>query len=299
MVKESQEEADVDPEASAVPEEVREKSEMEKELLSQVPEAPTTSDDTTTAVKSAGATVAETGAAVGAAALAVGGAAAAYASTAKDKAAEGLAQASNTETAQTATSYVTSAKDKVAEATGLGTSSAQATSDVTPEVVKESIAESGQSPEAAAYAEPVAEKSAMEKELLSEVKQENSTGEPAPKMEETKALSPPPHTDSRDISPTTVPGSHKPMATEPAAEPAVTTGVASATTEKKPLRPQARPRPLSPLPPVLQQVAPAAAEAKKNKRRSFFGRSRTGSQGDEEGIDNDAHALRPLNLEQR
>jgi hypothetical protein len=274
VVKESQEEAGIAPEASGVPEEVQEKSEVEKELLSKVPEAPATSDDTTTAAKSAGATVAEAGAAVGAAAFAVGDAAAAYASTAKDKAAEAIAPASNTEPAQTATSYVTSAKDKVAEATGLGTPSAQATTDVTPEVVKESIEESGQSPEAAAYAEPVAEKSAMEKELLSEVKEENSTGEPAPKIEETKTLSPPPATESRDISPTTVPGSHKPMPTgpaaEPAAEPAVTTGVASATTEEKSTA--APNTPSKPTPASPAAGSSAAAEAKKNKRRSFFGR---------------------------
>jgi hypothetical protein len=267
MVKESQEEAGVDPEASAIPEEIKEKGEVEKELLKQVPEAPVTSDDTTVAAKSAGATVAETGAAVGAAALAVGGAAAAYASAAKDKAAEGIAQASNTETAQTATSYLTGAKDKVAEATGLDTSSAQATADTTPEVVKESIAESGQSPEAAAYAEPVAEKSAMEKELLSEVKLENSTGEPAPKIEETKALSPPPATDSRDISPTTVPGTHKPMATEPV----VTTGVAAATTEKTTEAPSPSSTPSKPTSASPAAGSSAAAE-KKNKRRSFFGK---------------------------
>lgn len=217
VVKESQEEAGVDPEASAVPEEVQEKSEMEKELLNQIPEAPVTSDDTTMAVKSAGATAAETGA---------------------------LAQASNTEAAQTATS------------------------DTTPEVVKESIAESGQSPEAAAYAEPVAEKSAVEKELLSEVKLETSTGEPAPKIEEAKALSPPPAAESRDISPTTVPGSHKPMQTKPE----VTTGVAPATTEKTTAAPStpSKSTPATPASPVASSSA--TAEAKKKNRRSFFGK---------------------------
>jgi hypothetical protein len=260
VVKESQEEAGVDPEASAVPEEVQEKSEMEKELLNQIPEAPATSDDTTMAVKSAGATVAETGAAVEAAALADGSAAAA-----KDKAAEGLAQPSNTEAAQTAT---TSAKDNVAEATGLVTSSAQATTDTTPEVVKESIVESGQSPEAAAYAEPVAEKSAVEKELLSEVKLETSTGEPAPKIEETKALSPPPAAESRDISPTTVPGSHKPLPTEPE----VTTGVASATTEETTAAPSTPSKPTPDASASPAASSSATAEAKKKNRRSLFGR---------------------------
>ncbi len=40
MVKESQEEAKVDPEASAVAEEVKEKAAVEEELLETVPEAP-------------------------------------------------------------------------------------------------------------------------------------------------------------------------------------------------------------------------------------------------------------------
>jgi len=46
VVKKSQEEAGFSPEASAIPEEVKEKSEVEKELLREVPEAPPTSEGT-------------------------------------------------------------------------------------------------------------------------------------------------------------------------------------------------------------------------------------------------------------
>lgn len=263
VVKESQKEAGADPEASAIPEEVREKTAVEKELLKEVPEAPVTSDGATTAVKSAGVSAGEAGAAAGAAALAVGGAAAAYASTAKDKVADGIDQASKSTPAQTATDV----KDKVATATGLGATSTPDTSNAAPEVVKESIAESGQSPEAAAYAEPIAEKKAVEKELLAEVKPETSTGESAPKIEETAAkaeekstaaLSPPVEVktpDSRDISPTTVPGSHtKRVLPEPA----------TTNPDEKASTPAAAPS--------SSKVEQSPAEAKKNKRRSFFGR---------------------------
>merc|ERR1711964_61514 len=112
----------------------------------------------------------------------------------------------------------------------------------TPAIVKESIAESGQAPEAAANEEAVLEKKAVEKELLSEIKPETSTGESAPKItsSETKpteskatgltapaAVSAP--VESRDVSPGTVPGSHS---TESQTAPVVTSGVTSAETDK-------------------------------------------------------------------
>lgn len=62
-----------------------------------------------------------------------------------------------------------------------------------PEVVKESIAEAHAEPEAAASEDKVEEKAAFEKELLSEVKTENATGEPAPVIAaETSATAPEP-----------------------------------------------------------------------------------------------------------
>ena len=112
----------------------------------------------------------------------------------------------------------------------LNSTNAEPTAKDTPEVVKESIAESGQSPEAAANETAVLEKKAVEKELLSEIKPETSTGESAPKIASTGVsggLNPPPSAtepvESRDVSPGTVPGERNPVAT---------TGVASTTTDK-------------------------------------------------------------------
>lgn len=268
-VTESQKEAGFEPEASAIPEEVQEKSEVEKELLKEVPEAPATSEGTGgegTDKSEKGVSAGEAAGAVSGAAVALGGAVAAAAYATKDKTVEavnGKAPAA-TETRETATQE-------------------------TPEIVKESIAEAGQSPEAAAYPEPVVSKSEFEKELLSEVKPEESTGEPAPKIIETpapetttaaptatettpstglnadassavagKSRSP----DSRDISPSTVPGTHTQT------QPEVTTGVGSSTTA-----------PVSTANNVGTSATPAksnnsskeAASDKKKKRRSFFG----------------------------
>ncbi|KAH7356556.1 hypothetical protein BKA65DRAFT_381309, partial [Rhexocercosporidium sp. MPI-PUGE-AT-0058] len=174
IVKESQEKAHVDPEASAIPEEVKEKSVFEKELLKEVPVAPSTSEGTAgkgTDKSEKTVSAAEAAAAVGGAAVAVGGVAAAYASGAASKLPESVtsklpASIQNSITSMNATSDTTpkeTAKD-------------------TPAIVKESIAESGQAPEAAANEEAVLEKKAVEKELLSEIKPETSTGESAPNI---------------------------------------------------------------------------------------------------------------------
>jgi hypothetical protein len=235
VVKESQKEAGVSPEASSDPVELEEKADVEKELLSKVKPAAVTSDDTHHE-KPVATTVAETGAAVGAAALAVGGAALAYANGAKDKA---LA------------------------ASGFGT---PATNEAVPEVVKESIAESGQGPEAAAFSEPIAEKSAVEKELLAEIKPETSTGEPAPKIasEGLKAPETPKEPDSRDISPTTVPGTHKQTA------PVVTSGIESAVVGKT-STPETAAEGSKPSP-IAKTSAGDEAAKKHKKRNSFFGK---------------------------
>lgn len=60
------------------------------------------------------------------------------------------------------------------------TADAQGTTSVVPEVVKESIQEAHTSPEAAASAEAVREKSQVEQELLSKVPDAEEAGEPAP-----------------------------------------------------------------------------------------------------------------------
>lgn len=142
-MKESQAEAGFPPEASAVPEEVADKGAVEKELLSEVPPAEPTSE----AVEKK-ADESETVSPAEKVAAAAGGAAAAGAAA--------------------------------VAAIIAGDAGASSTAKDTPEVVKESIAESGQSPEAASNEEAVLEKKATENELLSEVKPETSTGEPAP-----------------------------------------------------------------------------------------------------------------------
>lgn len=190
VVKKSQEEAGFDPEASAVPEEVKEKSAVEKELLSEVPVAPSTSEGT-------------------------GGAAA----------------------------EEISAKD-------------------TPELVKESIAESGQNPEAAAYEEPVLEKAAVEKELLAEVKPDNSAGEPAPTIEP-KGLSPPTQ-ESHDV---TLPESQ----TEAQGQPTTTSGVASGTTDVT-TGPETPIKDTPGSSKISDSPASSAKAEKKKKRTSFFGK---------------------------
>lgn len=266
VVTESQEEAGVPAEASAVPEEVKEKSAVEKELLGEVKEAPSTSEGTggkATADKSEkSATTGETAAAVGSAAVAAGGAAAAYVSGAASNAASSLPA--------TATSKLPeSVQNSINSINANSTSQPTAPAKDTPEVVKESIAESGQGPEAAGSEEAVLEKKAVEKELLSEIKPETSTGEPAPKI---GGLSPKPAepVESRDVSPGTVPGSH----TENQTVPSVTTGVASGSTA--PVTPAkdapATPAKSTPSSSKVDSPAASAATDKKNKRRSFFGK---------------------------
>ena len=254
VVKESQKEAGVAPEASAVPEEVKEKSAVEKELLGEVKEAPSTSEGTggkETADKSEkGITASETVAAVGGAAVAVGGAAHAYASGAvsaiTSKLPESVQNSINSINAKSSSQPAEPAKD-------------------TPEVVKESIAESGQAPEAAGNEQAVLEKKAVEKELLSEVKPETSTGEPAPKTEALNTPKAPEPIESRDVSPGTVPGAHSQNQTVPT----VTSGVASGSTA--PVTP-AKDAPATPA-----KSTPASSKVdtpadKKSKRRSFFGK---------------------------
>ncbi|ETS74653.1 hypothetical protein PFICI_13137 [Pestalotiopsis fici W106-1] len=181
IVKESQEKAHVDPEASAVPEEVQEKAATEKELLDRVKEAPSTSEGTagvgtektesTVTASEAAASVAAAGAALGAAAVA-GAVAAKDIALEKGTAAASTAQASAT---QAATNLPDSVKAQLPESvqSAIGTTSKETTIEETapavPAEVKESIAEAGKSPEAAASTSAVEDKAAVEKELLKEV----------------------------------------------------------------------------------------------------------------------------------
>ncbi|KAG9185824.1 hypothetical protein G6011_07155 [Alternaria panax] len=146
-VTDSQHEARVDPEASANPEAVQEKKEVEQELKEKVSEAPAASGE------------------------------AGLSDTAK--AAAATAAAGVTAGAGLFTAAVYSAKEKAAEANGM-TGPSTSTADEVPSIVAESQNTAHAEPEAAASPEVVAEKSVVEKELLSEVPKTNETGEPAP-----------------------------------------------------------------------------------------------------------------------
>lgn len=141
-----------------------------------------------------------------------------------------------------------------------------------PEVVKESLAEAHQSPEAAGYENVVEEKKEMEEQLLQQVKPEEGTGEPAPTAtaattetapeptpatteaaaEEPKPAAPLP--ESRDLSP---------MSKDPNApvQPLVTTGTGAAKTST------------TSTPKKDTTTSDASKEKKKKNRASgFFGK---------------------------
>ena len=223
IVTESQKEVNFEPEAAASSEAVREKKEVERELLKEVPEQPAAAESSSSTSK-----LAET---------VTGGATVAGATFA-------------------AATYA--AKEKAAELTSLN--SPALNGPVVPEVVIESQKEVNASPEASANPEAVSEKAAVESELLKEVKTTNEASEPAPTItaetsETAPTLSPdalsdasplksssepealnapaekavaPVAVDSRDISPM----SKQPTTIEQT-PPTVTTGVVPSATEVK------------------------------------------------------------------
>lgn len=180
VVKDSQEQAGVDPEASGIASGVEEKKQVEEELKEKVPEAPSTSEGT--AGKGTEKSEDDKGL-LGAAAAAVAGlgaTAAAALGVAQEKAVETAAQAPDSVKEKLPTS--------VQEAIATETKEAKI-EEVSPEVpaeVKESIVEAGKGPEAAANTEAVEEKKAVEAELLKEVK----PVEPATDGSKTEEVSP-------------------------------------------------------------------------------------------------------------
>lgn len=171
VVKESQEKAGFPAEASAVPEEVKEKSAVEKELLSEVPAAPSTAEGTSGkgTEKTEKGVSGEATAAIGGAALAAGGAAIGGAAIAAGKLPESV------------TSQLPESVQKSIDQTNAA-SNEKSTKDLpvakdTPEIVKESIAESGKAPEAASNEEAVLEKKAVEEELLAKTNGKSTTSE--------------------------------------------------------------------------------------------------------------------------
>ncbi|MCJ1310047.1 hypothetical protein MMC25_003708 [Agyrium rufum] len=176
MVAESQKEAHFDPEASGNAEAVEEKSAVEQELEKKVPEEPATSDGTNTGEEKPSDTSEEKPAAnqekpsartMEWASGIVGGGTVAAASTAAYSA-FGNKSAKPEESVE---------KPMESAMNGSGPQPIAAT---VPDVVQESIAAAHQSPEAAADKAMVSEKSAVESQLLSQIKSTDQAGEPAP-----------------------------------------------------------------------------------------------------------------------
>ena len=220
VVSESQEEANVSPEASANPEAVQEKSAVEQELVKKVPEESATSESTISGKAAAVAT----GAATGAAAAASG--VAAYTS-------------SGQATEDVKAKLPASAKETLNKANG---AAKQATpiAPTVPDVVQESIAEAHQTPEAAASKTAVEEKSAVESELLKMVKTEEGTGEPAPTITAaTTEEAPRPMMKSTEtpLAATSAPSASTDKTATPAAENSIPVVAAAPSTVATPAKP--------------------------------------------------------------
>ena len=207
IVSESRKEAGFAPEATSNPIAVLEKKEVENELKDEVPEAPAAADNSITSqVKSNAGAAAAT---VAASATAGAGLFTAAVYNAKDKAAEATGYGStagnlNGSAAGDVPSVV-SESQKEAHASPEASANAEAVDEKrqveqellseipktnetgasapaisVPDVVSESQREAHVSPEAAANSEAVAEKKAVESELLKEISKTNEAGEPAP-----------------------------------------------------------------------------------------------------------------------
>ncbi|ORY65101.1 uncharacterized protein BCR38DRAFT_191409 [Pseudomassariella vexata] len=289
VVKESQEKAHVDAEASGVPEEVKEKAAVEEELLEKVTPAPTTAEGTSgvgTEKTETTVTPGEAAGSVVAAAAALGSAAVAGAIGAKDIAVEKADQAITTaqvSATEAATNLPDSVKEKLPASvqSAIGTTAKEEKIEtVSPEVpveVKDSIAEAGKAPEAASNTEAVEEKKAVETELLKEVKPVASVGEEA-KVGGASSKSetePKPTTEAapEESKPTTavIPTEPVPatdaipaIVTEPAAEAAPEpNGAQAAVTPEK-----------SAAGPSTADPSPATEKKKKNRLSALFSKFR-------------------------
>lgn len=219
IVQESQQEAGYSPEASENKDAVKEKSAMEKELETKVPEEPATSESTGGTSDGRGKD----------AAMAAGGVAAGGAVAAAATASHGLP------------SSVQQSIDEMNKGSAIAPT--------VPDVVQESITESHQSPEAAGDKKMVGEKSAMEKELLSEVKKEDGVAEPAPSSSAALAETAPAPTGSENIPP---PISKDPAPVTTAAAPAQTP--ATGNSMKQAVQSEPDSRDISPMSKPIKQT---------------------------------------------
>jgi hypothetical protein len=218
IVSESRKEAGLDPEATTNPEAVQEKKEVEQELKHEVPEAPAAADNSYASQASSG--VGKAAAAVAAGATAGVGLFSAAVYNSKDKIAETVgANGSSADAVKSSTtrdvdepvvdgvpSIVSESQHEAhvgAEAAGnveaveeksqveqellsklskTNETGESAPAIAIPAVVAESQRVAHVSPEAAANAEAVVEKKAVESELLKEIPKTDEAGEPAPSI---------------------------------------------------------------------------------------------------------------------
>ncbi|OBT57003.1 hypothetical protein VE04_03112 [Pseudogymnoascus sp. 24MN13] len=285
LVKEGQEAAHFPPAASAVPEEVEEKKEVERELLS--------GHGAHDAAKFGAGGAA---AAVGAAAVAVGGAAFAVGAAAKGKVSEAVANAPSSSEVSKSIPIPDSIRESISNinetAKRQSVAGIPAESDAAPEPVRQSISAAHESPEAAAYQVPVMEKKEVESELLREVPTDVSKGESAPSSAVGGAVATaapevgrqaelPKESVVSDLSDVS-PGTIEPV--DKQTSPVVTTGVVSGVVPATSVGAVAPPTPAKDSTAGVAATkaaagsasgSPAAAlatEQQQKKRRSFFGK---------------------------
>jgi len=174
---------------------VEEKAEVQNELLAKVPEAEPTSESgaVDNGENSSGIARIAAGAAAGGGASAAG---AAYYLNQKTKETTGKEPASYLPSA-----VPSSIQDSINSMNArIGQGAGDSQTNGVPEVVTESQQAAHVSPEAAALPEVVAEKSAVEQELLKEVKPSEETGAPAPSSSAALATTAPAATNATSTS---------------------------------------------------------------------------------------------------
>lgn len=285
VVSESQQEANVAPEASANPEAVSEKKEVEEELQKKVTEEPSTSESGVLG-KSEDGIGAKIAAGAAAGGVAAAGAAVAANEFIKEKTGKDAKAALPESVQQTVDDK---AKDSAIpqQAAASTTDAARETTNTVPEEVSASQKEAGQEPEASASPDAVKEKAAVEDELLKKVPESEAQGEPAPTASAAATETAPAATsasgapqlgdpvagvepismDSRDVSPTS----------KPAGEPQATTGVASAAIPRNNGPSASTPQKRQSFVDKLKGTPESSktsetTDSKKEKRRSLFGR---------------------------
>ncbi|KAL8695212.1 MAG: hypothetical protein Q9218_000250 [Villophora microphyllina] len=221
VVQKSRNEAGINAEAGHNREAVREKSAVEKELESKIPEAPATSEGI--AGQGSGATTQDAGSTATAGGL--GGyshslpasiqqsideinKASAIAPTVPDVVQESIAESHTSPEAAGDKTMVDEKRamedellSKVPTEDAADEPASTAIAPTVPDVVQESIAESHVSPEAAGNKTMVGEKRAMEDELLNKVPTEDAAGEPAPTASAALTESAPAPTDTQTTTP--------------------------------------------------------------------------------------------------